>query len=242
MPISTTERLANGRKGRTMANGMATGPIQTAASWTRAPSRSIARSRSCWVSVLRSLRAVKAARIAMIRAPTTAMTLSAVDGKGRNHAAAATARLTTRTGIACFSRVRISPMRPMKTRATAMKTSVKRVLMVRREPTSTVRRPTSGNVRASATSAVNPASLNMAAKFRPERRVCWDASAVIGSDLLDFRFAEQAGGAEDQNQHQDGEGRHVLVLDRKIGRPEGFDQADQQPTEHGAGQGADAAQ
>src|SRR3546814_15294494 len=59
---------------------------------------------------------------------------------------------------------------------------------------------------------------------------------VIISHLLDFGAAEQARGAEDQNDDQNREDGDILVFDAEIGRPEGLDQADQQTAEHGARQ------
>src|SRR5262245_37520938 len=70
---------------------------------------------------------------------------------------------------------------------------------------------------------------------------CPCASTAI-SHLLDFRPAQYALGEEDQRDGEDREGGDILVVDGEIGRPQGLDQADQQPAEHGARQRADAAQ
>src|SRR3982751_4041361 len=89
--------------------------------------------------------------------------------------------------------------------------------------------------RAAATRTVRAASFSMPVSTLGRR-------GSIVSDLLDLRFAEEAGRSEDQDQHEDGERRDVLVLAREIRRPENLDQPDQQAAEHGSGQGADAAQ
>src|ERR1700745_2694657 len=62
------------------------------------------------------------------------------------------------------------------------------------------------------------------------------------SDFFDFGTAEQAGRHEDQNHDQERECGDVLLLDREIGRPEGFDQADREATRHRARQRTDAAE
>src|SRR5688500_13106759 len=62
------------------------------------------------------------------------------------------------------------------------------------------------------------------------------------SDFLHFRTAQNAGRLEDQHEGQERESRHVLVGNREIGRPQRFDEADQQPAEDGAGQRADTAE
>ena len=48
------------------------------------------------------------------------------------------------------------------------------------------------------------------------------------SDLFDFWPAEDAGRQEDQNDGQDRKGGDILVVDREIGRPHAFDEADEQ--------------
>src|SRR5215213_3006221 len=45
----------------------------------------------------------------------------------------------------------------------------------------------------------------------------------LASDLLDFGAAEDALWQENPGDRQDGERGNILVVDRKIGRPEGFD-------------------
>src|ERR1700760_2171302 len=75
------------------------------------------------------------------------------------------------------------------------------------------------------------------------RAAGWGSGADIvtrDSDFFDFGPAEQAGRKEDQHDDQNRERGDVLVLDRKIGRPDRLDQADQKPAQHRAGQRADA--
>src|SRR3546814_14389424 len=80
-------------------------------------------------------------------------------------------------------------------------------------PVSTVSKPSSGSARTAPTKAAMTAS---------RRRCC----TVIISHLLDFGAAEQARGAEDQNDDQNREDGDILGFDAEIGRPEGLDQAD----------------
>src|SRR4051812_5086261 len=99
--------------------------------------------------------------------------------------------------------------------------------------------------------ALRPASLMAAAMSEP---VVWadveetagmvvrDASIAGPLDLFDFGPAEDARGHEDQHDGKDRKGGHVLVLDREVSGPQRLDQADNEPAEHGAGQGADAAE
>src|SRR5262249_9884055 len=117
------------------------------------------------------------------------------------------------------------------TTATARSTNSYWKLRPVREPTSTVRKPTMKTPRAAATRAVRAASLSI-----PGRR-----ESTI-SDLFDLRFAEQPGRPEDQDEHEDGEGRDVLVFAGEVAGQEDLDKADQQAAQHGARQRADAAQ
>src|SRR4051812_33799237 len=73
------------------------------------------------------------------------------------------------------------------------------------------------------------------------RAAVWEALVAI-SDLLDLGTPQNAGRHEDEQDGEDRERRHVLVLDREIGRPEGLDKADDQAAEDGSGQRADAAE
>ena len=63
-----------------------------------------------------------------------------------------------------------------------------------------------------------------------------------GLDLFHFRPAEEARWHEDQNDGEDGERRHILVLRREIACPEHFDQPDGKASQHRARKGADAPQ
>src|SRR5712691_1173574 len=106
-----------------------------------------------------------------------------------------------------------------------------------RSPISRENRPKAANA---ASSPFLSAAAISAAGF------AWVSAAIAtadpdGSDLLDFRSAENAGGQEDQDHDEDRKRRNVLVLDGKIGGPEGLDQADEEAAEHGARQRADAA-
>src|SRR5690606_31650455 len=62
------------------------------------------------------------------------------------------------------------------------------------------------------------------------------------SYLFHLRTTEDAGWAEQQDQDQQGEGHHVLVLVAEDVGAEGFGHAQHQAAEHGAGDAADAAQ
>src|SRR4051794_18967072 len=82
-------------------------------------------------------------------------------------------------------------------------------------------------------------------KFRVTAWV-WPAVVMAGAfmlsgslNLLDLRPSEDTGGHEDQDDGEDRERGHVLVLDRKIGRPEGLDEADDQPAQNRSRQRAD---
>src|SRR5215218_2492214 len=107
-----------------------------------------------------------------------------------------------------------------------------------------VRTPIISENSTSATSALIRAFLKM--KAAPGAREI-SLEAVVAftrgpSDFFDFGPAEQAGRKEDQHHDQDRERRNILVLDREISRPQGFDQTDQKSTQHGARKRADAAQ
>src|SRR6478735_1786011 len=103
-----------------------------------------------------------------------------------------------------------------------------------------------------ATRAAKPASFKAATMSKPAAAaaVAFAAGAavragaliVLSLDLLDFRPPEDAGRHEDQHDGENREGRDVLVLDREVSRPEDLDQADDEPAEHRAGKGADAAE
>src|SRR5215470_10918695 len=62
------------------------------------------------------------------------------------------------------------------------------------------------------------------------------------SDLFDIRAAEQTLWQEDQGDCQNGKGSYVLVVDRKIGRPHGLDETDQDAADYRAGKRSYAAQ
>src|ERR1700692_893136 len=104
-------------------------------------------------------------------------------------------------------------------------------------PSTPVKKPISGNSTPKATRPVKPASRT--APAMSTRPLC---APLAISDLLDIRPAEQALWQEDQGDGQHGEGSDVLVVDGKVGRPEGLDQADQDAADHRAGQRADAAE
>src|SRR5258708_36406009 len=87
----------------------------------------------------------------------------------------------------------------------------------------TVTKPISGRNNPKASSAVHPASRS--ARPTSTREVCVGARM---SHLLDVRAPEQALGQEDQGDDQDAERAHILVVDGKVGRPHGLDQADEQ--------------
>src|SRR5947209_7419559 len=80
-----------------------------------------------------------------------------------------------------------------------------------------------------------------AATAGPLTAAVWEALVAI-SDLLDLGAPENAGGHEDEHDGKNRERRHVLVFDRKVSRPEGLDEPDDEPAEHGAGERADAAE
>src|SRR5664279_3218449 len=82
----------------------------------------------------------------------------------------------------------------------------------------TVLKPISGRNKPKARSAVMPASVK--ARLSLLRSIV--ARAVI-SYLFDVGPAEQALRQENQRDREHGEGRDVLVVDGKIGRPHGFD-------------------
>src|SRR5947209_20525607 len=70
-------------------------------------------------------------------------------------------------------------------------------------------------------------------------RVAVCEAVVAISNLLDLGPAENARRHEDEHDGEDRERRHVLVFDREVGRPEGLDEPDDEPAEHGARQRAD---
>src|SRR5437867_1058779 len=67
------------------------------------------------------------------------------------------------------------------------------------------------------------------------------ARATIDSDLLHLGATEQSGWPENQHQDQDRECRDVLVFDAEISGPERLYQTDQDTSQHGSRQRADAA-
>src|SRR5688572_27502776 len=81
----------------------------------------------------------------------------------------------------------------------------------------------SGRNRRKAIPPENPAARS--ARMKSGREASWIASWLAPSaisDLLNFRAAEQALRQEDHHHHQDREGGDVLVVARKVGRPEGL--------------------
>src|SRR3712207_9593784 len=93
--------------------------------------------------------------------------------------------------------------------------------------------PRSGVSSTAATKAVTAASLT--AGPRANRAVAGRVSAcawAMISDLLDLGSAQQARGQEDQHDHEDAEGRHVLVLDGEVARPEGLHEPQHEPAQH----------
>src|ERR1700722_6212511 len=98
-------------------------------------------------------------------------------------------------------------------------------------PSTPVKNPISGNSTPNATRPVKPASRN--APVISTRPLCAPTclTAPCISDLLDIRPAEQALRQEDQGDGQHRESGDVLVVDGKVSRPEGFDQADQEAAE-----------
>src|SRR5258708_17418570 len=101
-------------------------------------------------------------------------------------------------------------------------------------PSTPVKNPISGSSAPQAIKPVKPASRN--APVMSTRPLCAPAclTAACISDLLDIRPAEQALRQEDQGDGEHGEGGDVLVVDGEVGRPEGFDQADQETAAHRA--------
>src|SRR5690349_4596561 len=89
-----------------------------------------------------------------------------------------------------------------------------------------VLKPISGSSRKKQRRAVTPASFAAAAR---SMRAAPAAPFGCMSDFLDVRPAEQALRQEDERDGEHREGRDVLVVDREIGRPHGFDQPDQDP-------------
>src|SRR5580658_9067994 len=127
--------------------------------------------------------------------------------------------------------------------ATTMNSSGQRVVSTSwLLPSTPVKNPISGSSTPKAIKPVKPASRN--APVISTRPFCAPAclTAACISDLLDIRPAEQALRQEDQGDGEHGEGGDVLVVDGKVSRPEGLDQADQDAADHGAGQRADAAE
>src|SRR3984893_3691373 len=121
--------------------------------------------------------------------------------------------------------------------ATMANSSGQRVVRTSRLlPSTPVKNPISGNSTPNAIKPVKPASRN--APVISTRPLCAPAclKAACISDLLDIRAAEQALRQEDQGDGQHGERGDVLVVDGKVGRPEGLDQADQEAADHRAGQ------
>src|SRR5674536_151807 len=128
--------------------------------------------------------------------------------------------------------------RPAPTTATMANSNGQRVVRMRSlRMFVTVWKPISGRNRAKASRAVKPAS-------RSARAIStrWFGAPSAISHLLDIRPAEQALRQEDQGYGEHGKGGDVLVVDGKIGRPHGLDQADQDAADHRARQRADAAQ
>src|ERR1700738_5120997 len=68
-----------------------------------------------------------------------------------------------------------------------------------------------------------------------------DASEGI-SHFLHVRPTQKTLRQKDHCNGEDGEGGDVFVVRGKVGRPQGFNQADEETAEHGTGQRADAAQ
>src|SRR5580658_10923149 len=88
-------------------------------------------------------------------------------------------------------------------------------------PSTPVKNPISGKSTPNAINPVKPASRN--APVISTRPLCAPAclTAACISDLLDIRPAEQALRQEDQGNRQHREGGDVLVVDGKVGGPEG---------------------
>src|SRR5579872_1483011 len=115
----------------------------------------------------------------------------------------------------------------------------------------TVSKPMSGSSSPKVTRPVKAASRSARTRLTRESwtreswtRDPWTRPACAPAcilDLLDIRPAEQALRQEDERDRQNGKGRHVLVVDGKIRRPQRLDQADDKPADHRPGQRADAA-
>src|ERR1700724_3195238 len=95
-------------------------------------------------------------------------------------------------------------------------------------PSAPVKKPNTRSNTPKAIRPVDPASRN--APVISTRPLCAPAclTAACISDLLDIRPAEQALRQEDQGDGQHREGGDVLVVDGKMGRPEGLKQTQQQ--------------
>src|SRR6516165_9575111 len=141
-------------------------------------------------------------------------------------------------------RARANTRRPTKAIATNTPTTPNRVVNTSAPvgPWS-VLMPTMSANSPHATTAAMTASFSAAA-----RAVCLKGSLSRRTrspfllHLLDFRPAENPGRQEDEYDDEDGESRDVLVLDREIGRPHGFDQADADAAEHGGRKGFHAGE
>src|SRR5215510_12012085 len=103
----------------------------------------------------------------------------------------------------------------------------------------TVLKPISGSNRPNAMRPVIVAWRS--ARTTSTREANGDASCAI-SHLLHVRPAEDALRQEDHGDGEDGEGGDILVVGREIRRPHGLDETDQQATDHGARERADASQ
>src|SRR6266568_7951224 len=90
-----------------------------------------------------------------------------------------------------------------------------------------VRRPTMSENSTSATAALIAAFFRMNPGLSTEEGGCGlDVDAFTRLHFFDFGPAQQAGRKEDQDDDQDREGCDILVFDREISRPQGFDEAD----------------
>src|ERR1700691_1830526 len=110
--------------------------------------------------------------------------------------------------------------------ATTMNSSGQRVVRTSwLLPSTPVKNPISGRSTPKAMRPVKPASRN--APVISTRPLCAPAclTAACISDLLDIRPAEQDMRQEDQGDGQYREGGDILIVDGKVSRPEGFDQA-----------------
>src|SRR5215470_15618662 len=101
----------------------------------------------------------------------------------------------------------------------------------------TVLKPISGSSSPKAMSAV--IAVWRSARARSTREAGDNASI---SHLLYVRSAEDPLRQEDHGDGENGEGSDILVVDREICRPHGFDQPDQEAADDGARQRADASQ